>query len=126
MSRVPSIRPRLQATIALVVAVGVWLALGNRIAAGVAVVMAILAVLAWAAPAAYAPVHRGLERGAHALAAAVSWVLLGGAYLGLFLPLRLWRSITRRDPLALRPDERSDTFLRPVPPAHPERFRRMF
>lgn len=108
------------------VAVGVWLWLGGWAAAGVAIAAAGLAVLAWARPAAHAPVHRALERAAHALATAISWVLLAAAYLALFVPLRLWRWITGRDPLALRHERRSETFLRPMPPARPDRFRRMY
>ncbi len=122
----PLTRSRVQASVALLVATGVWLWLGGFVPAIALGLTALLAGLAWVSPTAYAPVHQLLERAGRGLAVAVSWILLAAAYAGLFVPLRLWRALTGRDQLGLRPDVRAETYLRPLPRPRPGRFERMF
>lgn len=117
---------RLQATIGAGLALALWLWLRGPVATAVLALAGALAALAWFAPRAHAPIHRVLTRGAHAFAVGVSWILLGVAYLGLFVPLRAWRWIARQDPLALHRDPRRATFLRELPPPRPGRFERMY
>lgn len=119
-------RPRLQASLAALLAGILWLWLGGIVPAVAFGLAAALALLAWAAPGAHAPVHRLLERAGRGIAVASSWILLAIAYAGLFVPMRLWRALTGRDPLGLRPDPRRETYLRPLPPARPDRFGRMY
>lgn len=119
-------RARLQATIAALLALAVWWWLGGVFMTAVLIVATGFALLAWLAPAAYVPVHRVGERLAHLTAGSVSWLLLGAAYLSLFVPLRLWRALTGQDVLGLRRDCRAASYLRPLPPPRPRRFERMY
>jgi hypothetical protein len=126
VSKFPDRKPRLQATVAAILALGLWLWLRGPLPAVVAIVVSSLAGLAWLAPSAYAPVHRGIECLAHATAMAVSWLLLGLVYLGIFVPLRLWRAATRNDALGFRRDPCATTYLKPLSPPRPGRFERMY
>ncbi len=119
-------KARLQATVAALLALALWLWLRGLFATCVLIVASGLAVLAWLAPQAYAPVHRGILRLAHATAAVVSWLLLALAYLGMFVPLRLWHALTGKDLLGLRRDARAATYLRAIPPPRPRHFERMY
>jgi hypothetical protein len=126
MSLPPVSRARLQATLAAVIALGLWLWLRGLFATCVLLVAASIAVLAWLAPRAHAPVQRVLDRAAHGLAVGVSWALLAVVYVGMFVPMRAWRALTGHDPLGLRRDLRAESYLCALPPARPERFRRMY
>jgi hypothetical protein len=115
MPLTPGNRARLQATLASLIASGVWWRFTTTWTAVVALLLLALAALAWGAPPAYAPVRRALDRAARALAATFTWVVLALVYFGLFTPLRLWRALCRQDPLGLRrPDRSVVSYLRPV------------
>jgi hypothetical protein len=128
MRLTPPNRARLQATLAGLTASVVWWGFTTTWAAVVALVLFALAVLAWIAPSAYAPVQCALDRAARALAAAFTWFVLALVYFGLFMPLRLWRTLRRQDPLGLRRSDRPvSTFLRPmIKPGTVRRFERQF
>jgi hypothetical protein len=83
-------------------------------------------VLAWLSPTHYAPVQRVLDRILHLFLTGLTWFVLGIIYLALFTPLRLWRALTRQDPLQRQRDPASTTYLRPLPPAARGRFDRQF
>jgi hypothetical protein len=91
-----------------------------------ACVTAVLALMAWLIPRAYAPVQRGLDRVIHLALTAFTWLLLGLLYLLVFTPLRLGHAIFGRDPLQRRPDPAATTYLRSLPPAAANRFDRQF
>jgi len=126
MSLSPVHRARLQSTLAVAIACGLWFWLRGWFATGVLIVATTLAALAWAAPRAHAPIQRILDRAARGLTIGVSWALLALTYVGLFVPLRVWRALTGSDPLGLRRDVRAESFLRPLPPPRRDRFRRMY
>lgn len=126
MSLSPVSRARLQATLAAVIALGLLLWLRGLFATCVLLVAASVAGLAWLAPRAHAPVQRVLDRAARGLAVGVSWALLALVYGALFVPMRVWRALTGRDPLDLRRDIRAASYLRPLPPARANRFGRMY
>jgi hypothetical protein len=71
-------------------------------------------------------VQRILDRFARRMLAAFTWLVLGLVYFGLFTPLRLWRTLLRRDPLRLRRDPAATTYLQPMRPAPAARFDRQF
>lgn len=126
MSSAPPRRARLQATMAAVGALALWIWLrgkGPAVAAGLA---ASLALLAWVSPPHYAPVQRVLDGIVGFILRAVTWLLLGLIYLGVFIPLRLWRRLTGQDPLQQKPDPSAASYLQPLPAAHPDRFTRQF
>jgi hypothetical protein len=102
-------RPRLQATLACVVTLGLWHWRGGYIPAALAIAAATLAVLAWLLPAAYAPFSRAFERFGHAILVVFTWFALGLVYFGVLTPLR---------PTAT-------TYLRPLP-QKPQNFTRQF
>ena len=85
-----------------------------------------LALMAWVSPPHYAPIQRTLDRLLHALLAGLTWLILALIYLAVFTPMRGWRALTRRDPLQLRTNPAATTYLRPLPPATPDRFDRQF
>ena len=118
-------RARLQASAACVGTLALWWWRGGPVPATLAGIMAALAVVAWVAPARYAPVQRTLDRGIHLLLAAITWTLLGLVYFLIFTPLRFVRGLTGRDPLARVPDPAATSYLRPLPPG-PRRFDRQF
>lgn len=90
------------------------------------VLTGIFAVLAWGAPAAYAPVQRSLDRVVALLLKTLSWVVLTLTYFGLFTPLRAYRGLRGVDPLQLTRDASRATYLDPAPPLAPGRFDRQF
>jgi hypothetical protein len=112
MPLAPFNRARLQASAACVGTAALWWWRGGPVPATLAGIMAALAVLAWAAPAQYAPVQRTLDR-------------LGLVYFLIFAPLRFVRSLTGRDPLSRAPDPAAVSYLQP-PRAGPVRFDRQF
>jgi len=118
-------RARLQATAASIGTLALWTWRGGPVAATLAVIAAMLAALAWVAPARYAPVQRTLDRGLHLLLAVVTWTLLGLVYFLVFTPLRFARKLMGRDPLSRQPDPAAPSYLRPLPPG-PRRFDRQF
>ena len=118
-------RPRLQASLACVVTLGLWHWRGGYIPTALAIVAAALAVLAWLLPAAYAPFSRAFERFGHAILVVFTWLALGLVYLGVLTPLRLWRTLRRHDPLHRRFDPTATTYLRPLP-QKPQNFTRQF
>jgi hypothetical protein len=93
---------------------------------GLAAVALALAALAWIAPDRYRPVQRLLDRATDALLAALTWVLLGLVYLGVFTPLRPIRRLLRRDPLGGRRAPAGESYLTPLPPGATGRFDRQF
>ena len=119
-------RARLQATLAWVGTLVLWVRLGGIFPAMLAGATGSLALLAWISPPHFAPIQRVLDHALHALLAGLTWGLLAVIYLGVFTPLRGWHALTRRDPLQLRPDPAATTYLRPLAPAHPDRFTRQF
>jgi len=126
MALAPARRARLQATAALAGSLVLLWRLRGPVSLALACVLGLLAVLAWLAPSSYAPVQRTLDRLTHALLAALTWCLLGLVYFGLFAPLRLARTLARRDPLQLRRDPAAPTFLRPLAPRSADHFERQF
>lgn len=126
MAFTPASRARLQATLAATGALGIWWWRGGLIPPILFSVLAVLAVVAWMAPLKYAPIQRGLDRIVNGLLAALTWLLLGVVYFGLFTPWRLWRAVARKDPLDRRYDSRAATYLRAVPPGATGRFDRQF
>ena len=119
-------RARLQATLAWVGTLVLWWRLGGIMPAMAAGATGSLALMAWVSPPHFAPIQRALDRGLHAVLAALTWLALAVIYLVVFTPLRGWRALTRRDPLQLRADPATTTYLQPLPPAQPDRFDRQF
>jgi hypothetical protein len=125
MPLAPFTRARLQASAACVGTLALCWWRGGPVSATLAGVAAVLAGVAWAAPARYAPVQRALDRGIHLLLTAITWTLLGLVYFLVFTPLRCVRSLGGRDALARAPDPAATSYLQP-PPAGPRRFDRQF
>lgn len=121
-----ALRARLQATLACVCTLTLWFWRGGLVPAVLAGVMAALALLAWASPAGYAPVQRGLDRGVHLLLAGLTWLLLGLVWLLVFTPLHAFRTLTGNDPLRRTFDRTADTYLKPPPVGSSGRFDRQF
>ena len=119
-------RARLQATLAWVGSGFLWYHRPSLITESVVIVATTLALLAWFLPTAYAPVQRVLDGASRALLTGLTWFLLGVVYFGLFTPLRLWRAISRNDPLRLRADSSATTYLQPLAPGATDRFDRQF
>ena len=122
----PATRARFQATLAWVGTLLLWWRIGGILPAMAAGATGSLALLAWVSPGHFAPIQRAFDRVLHALLAGLTWLLLALIYLGVFTPLRGWRALTRRDGLHLRRDPAAITYLRPLPPAAPDRFDRQF
>jgi hypothetical protein len=126
MAFTPVTRGRLQASLACVGTLIAWWRLGGLLPAVLAGLAAALAVLAWVTPGVYAPIQRMLDRMLHGMLAVLTWITLGLVYFGVFTPWRLWRAVTRHDPLERRPDAIASSYLRASPPAAPGRFDRQF
>jgi hypothetical protein len=124
MSLAPVTRARLQASLACVVTLGLWLWRRGQLPAAFAGLAAALALLAWASPPRYAPVQRALDRGVHLFLTGVTWLLLGLVWLLVLTPLRAFRALTGQDKLARTFDRTAATYLQ-APPA-PGRFDRQF
>jgi len=118
-------RPRLQATLACAGTLALWYWRGGPVAAALAGLAAILALVAWVAPARYAPVQRGLDRVVHLVLAALTWTLLALVYLLVFTPWHAVRRLAGHDGLRRRPDPTAASYLQPLPPG-PRRFDRQF
>jgi hypothetical protein len=118
-------RPRLQATIAALVTTVLWLWHHTPLPAALAIIATTLALLAWISPARYAPISGALEKFAHAILVAFTWLSLGLIYFGVFAPIRLWRALNGNDPLHRRFDPRATTYLHSLPPTPPN-FTRQF
>lgn len=119
-------RARLQASFAVLGGLLLWWRYGGPVLAALAGLLGALALLAWLAPARYAPVQRGFDFVTRTLLAALTWLILGLVYLAVFVPLRLWRALTRHDPLQRRPDPAASTYFQPAPPPAPARYDRQF
>jgi hypothetical protein len=126
MAFTPAARARLQASLAASGALVIWWWRGGNLPPILFGLLAVLAMLAWVAPRRYAPVQRALDRIVNGALAALTWLLLGMVYFGLFAPWRLWRAIIRKDPLDRRYDAGAATYLRAVPPGATGRFDRQF
>jgi len=126
MALAPTSRARLQAMLACVGIAFVCWHTRAPLAYVAAALVAFGAALAWLTPRRYAPVQHALDRLTQALLAGLTWVLLGFVYFGLFTPLRALGGLLRRDPLEESVTANDDSFLRPLLPVHPERFRRQF
>jgi hypothetical protein len=126
MPLAPVSRARLQATCACVGTLAIWLWRGGGVAAALAGTMGALALVAWASPARYAPVQRGLDRGVHLLLAGLTWLLLGFVWLLVFTPLRLVRGLGGKDPLRRSFDRSAPTYLQVPPAGAVGRFDRQF
>lgn len=118
-------RPRIQATITVLITTALWLSHRTALPATLAITAATLALLAWFFPPAYAPFSRAFEKLGHLILTAFTWLALGLIYFGVFTPLRLWRSLRRHDPLHRRFDPAAPTYLRPLPQTPPN-FTRQF
>jgi len=126
MAHVTFTRARLQATAALAGGLGLWWRFNSTWAVTLAGVMAALALLAWTAPERHKPVQRILDCFTRWLVAGFTWLILGVVYYGLFTPTRWLGALMGRDPLRLKPDRSTMTYLRGLPPATDGRFDRQF
>jgi len=126
MALAPHQRARLQASLAWIGTLVLWWRIGGIPAAMLAGAAGSLALMAWVSPPHFAPIQRALDRVLHAILAGLTWFLLALIYLGVFTPLRGWRSLTRRDDLRLRPDPSASTYLRPLRPSAPDHFDRQY
>jgi hypothetical protein len=125
MSSASPTRARLQATLACAVTLTLWWWRRGTTPAAFAGIAAAFALLAWVAPARYAPLQHFLDRIVQLVLGGLTWVLLALVYFLVFTPLRLLRGALGRDPLARRPDPAAASYLRPLPPG-PSRFDRQF
>lgn len=126
MSCASKTRIRLQATVACAGSSVLYWRFGGVLPALLASLFAVLALLAWFFPKQYNPVQRGFDFLTRALVAGFSWVMLGLVYFCVFTPLRLIGALVGRDPLGLKRPGDATTYLRPVLPATPGRFKRQF
>jgi len=117
---------RLQATIACLGGLVVWWRFGGVFPAGLAGVFSSLALLAWVAPARYAPVQRVFDFVIRQVVGGFSWALMAFVYLGVFTPVRLAWSLIGRDPLQCKADPTAITYFQPLPSVAPGRFKRLF
>jgi hypothetical protein len=123
----PSInRARLQASLACVGTAFFWWRIGGVVSLLATGFAGVLALFAWLSPSRYAPVQRALDRILHLVLTGLTWILLALLYWGLFTPMRLWRALTKQDPLHRRPDPAATSYLRPLPPAATRNFNRQF
>ncbi len=126
MAFTPATRARLQASLACGGTLIAWWRLGGLLPAILAGIAAALALVAWAMPGRYAPIQRTLDRVLNGMLAVLTWITLGLVYFGVFTPWRLWRTLTRHDPLERRRDAAASTYLCASPPAASGRFDRQF
>lgn len=125
MPPAPVTRARLQATVAVAGTGFLFWRFNHAVPFALFVLAILLAALAWLSPRHYAPLQRAFNSLLHAFLTVLTWTILGLVYFGLFTPLRLFRTLTRRDPLALRRPPTHDSYLRPLPTT-PPRFERQF
>ena len=126
MALAPVTRARLQATLAAAAAGLLWSRTRHPGPAVLAGVLSTLALVAWLAPARYAPVQRVLDRLLQLLLGGLTWLVLGLVYFGFFTPLRICGALLRRDPLRLRPAPAATSYLQPLSPDATRRFDRQF
>jgi hypothetical protein len=126
MTHVTFTRARLQATAVLAGGLGLWWRLQTTWAITLVGVMAAFALLAWIAPERHKPVQRAFDWATRWLVAGFTWLILGVVYFGLFTPMRWLGALLGRDPLRLKPDRSTMTYLRGLPPATNGRFDRQF
>jgi ABC-type xylose transport system permease subunit len=126
MAFTPAARSRLQSSLAVAGALFAWWRWGGVWPAALAGLLAALALLAWVAPARYAPIQRVFDRIVHGILAVLTWLALGVVYFGVFTPWRAWRAMWRKDPLDRSADPAAKTYLRAVPPGTLARFDRQF
>ena len=125
MSVTPASRARLQATLACAGTTLLWWRHENLTTSVLLALAAGFALLAWIAPERYAPVQRAFDFITHGLLTAFSWLLLGLVYFGVFTPLRVGRTLLRRQPFPVRADPTAATYLQTLP-STPRRFDRQF
>jgi hypothetical protein len=126
MTASPVSRARLQASLASVVTAALWWHFGGVGPAAIAGTMSLLALIAWLAPTAYAPVQRFFDRVTHALLTGFTWIALAVVYFGVFVPMRGFRALSGRDPLRLRPTPNATTYFQSLPREQLRRFDRQF
>jgi len=126
MAHSPVNRARLQASLACAGGLLFGWKIGGFLGASVAGIAVVLVLLAWFAPLHFLPVQRVFDCVTQALVTGISWLLLGLLYFGLFTPMRCWRVLFRRDPLAMNANPTATTYLQPLPPAVPDGFKRQF
>jgi len=95
-------RSRLHATLACVIAGGLWWRTRAVAFATIGTIALVLFALAWINPRLYEPVQRLFTAFGRVLTAVFTWVVLGLVYFFVFTPLRVWNRIFGRDPLGLR------------------------
>lgn len=128
MALAPTSRARLQASLACLGGGVLAWRTHSPFAFAFAALLVVGALLAWVAPARYAPVQRVLDRIVHGFLALLTWLLLGLVYFGLFTPLRLLRALRPGNFLEPTPAPTAhvESYLHPLPPADPARFGRQF
>ena len=110
-SRRVSTRVLRDVVIGLVMAAALYAA-GRPVLAGVAAVVSlvVLAVRAVLPPSLSAPVISFAGRVAHQAGRALTAVVLGAVYCTVFVPLRVWRTLTGHDTLRLKRRRAGETF----------------
>jgi hypothetical protein len=116
MPLAPASRARLQASLACVGTLTIWLWRGSQWSAAFAITAGTLALIAWTIPTRYAPIQRGLDRVVHGFLMLITWFVLAVVYLFVFTPLRIYRSLTGRDALARSFKRNAPTYFT-TPPA---------
>jgi chromate transport protein ChrA len=123
-------RGALGGTIGLAAAALVYFALGRPVAAAVVAGVAVLiALLAFAAPLTlYKSLSRALDRFAHAVGAAVTWVLMTVLFYLLFLPVGLFLRMRGKLAITHGADRRLATYWRTTDGSArtPESYKKQF
>lgn len=119
-------RMRLQASMAAIGVTVLWWRWGGRPLAGISILFALLALVAWISPRRYLPVQRIIDFLVHLLVSTLSWVLLGLVYFGVFTPLRFFFQLTGKDFLARLPAKGRDSSLVPLSDGVPDHFKRQY
>ena len=113
--------------LAAALAAGAWLRWPTPWSLGILTLATLLLGLALLAPRAYAPLQAALERFGRAVAALVTWILLGLVFVAVFIPGRVLIARRRRDPLRRRPEPGRASYWEPLSPAtDPARFKRQY
>ena len=103
----------------------VWSRQRTNWSLGLFLLALVLFALAFGASRVFAPIQAAFDRFGHALAAALTVLLLGLVFVLVFVPGRLLLALFRRDPLHRRPDPDRTSYWEPLPPAGgADRFRR--
>jgi hypothetical protein len=78
-------------------------------------------------PASAERLHGLLHAMAHGVGLALTWLLLLAFFYGVITPLRAWRALVGKDPLARRLDRQADSYWTAHSPGEPsEHLRRQF